>query len=192
MKIVLYPHPALLRKSVPVTSIDQNLRDNVAQMFELMYAARGIGLASNQVALPHRFFVINLAGNKEEKSEELVFINPEIIKRAGSEEDEEGCLSVPELYGPVKRSTSLTVEAYGLDGKLFRLECDGLAARAIQHETDHLDGIMFFDRMTPAALSHAQPFIDDFIHQFRQKQTAGLIPSDEDLAAEFDRQANAK
>jgi peptide deformylase len=181
MEIKLYPHPILKTKSIPVTSIDQPFKVIVREMFDLMYKARGIGLAANQVGLPFRFFIINLAADSKEPEEELVFINPEIIKRSGNEEDEEGCLSLPELYGPVKRSTKITVEAYDLDGKLFRLECEDLAARAIQHETDHLDGIMFTERMSPHEFERAKPFVNDFIKQFIDKQAAQKIPSDETL-----------
>ena len=92
MRIVLYPHPALRYESRPVTQIDDDLRAKVRAMFELMYEARGIGLAANQVALPYRFFVLNLTADPEQKDQERVFINPEIVKRHSSIEDEEGCL----------------------------------------------------------------------------------------------------
>ena len=102
-RIVLYPHPALRYESRPVTQIDDDLRAKVRAMFDLMYEARGIGLAANQVALPFRFFVLNLTADPEQKDQEQVFINPEIVKRHSSIEDEEGCLSFPGLYFKVKR-----------------------------------------------------------------------------------------
>lgn len=114
-------------------------------MFDLMYEAKGIGLAANQVALPWRFFIINLTGDPAETHEELVFINPEIIKRRGAEEDEEGCLSFPKFYGQVRLREEIVVEAFDLQGQGFQMKLDGCA---IQHETDHLDGILFTDRMS--------------------------------------------
>ena len=99
LEIVLHPHPALRWKSKDVARIDAGLRVMVEQMFELMYASRGIGLAANQVGLPYRLFVINAAGDKDEKDQELVFINPQITRKNGSETDEEGCLSLPDVFG---------------------------------------------------------------------------------------------
>jgi peptide deformylase len=148
MQIVRYPHPALRFKSVPITQITAELRDAVREMFDLMYAAEGIGLAANQVGLPYRFFVLNLTGKREEQDQEHVFINPEIVKRKGTQEAEEGCLSFPKLYGPVRRAGEIVVEAFDLDGHGFELAIDDLASRAIQHETDHLDGILFVDRLS--------------------------------------------
>jgi len=148
MQILHYPHPALRRKSTPVTRIDQELRDAVREMFELMYASEGIGLAANQVGLPFRLFILNLTADPNEKDQEHVFINPEILKRKGTQEAEEGCLSFPKLYHPVKRFGQITVEAFDLDGNGFELTVDDLGSRAIQHETDHLDGVLFIDRLT--------------------------------------------
>ena len=98
LEIVKYPHPALRYASRPIMEIDDALRSTVREMFELMYEARGIGLAANQVALPFRFFVLNLTADPEQRDQEQVFINPEIVKRHSSAEGEEGCLSLPGLY----------------------------------------------------------------------------------------------
>src|SRR5205807_4372124 len=134
------PHPALRFKSVPITQIDSELHDAVREMFELMYASEGIGLAANQVGLPYRFFVLNLTGKREEKDQEHIFINPEIVRRKGTQEAEEGCLSVPKLYGQVRRVEEIIVEAFDLEGRGFELTIDDLGSRAIQPGTDHLDG----------------------------------------------------
>ena len=104
LQIVHYPHPALSWKSKDVTKIDAQLKAWVGEMFALMYEARGIGLAANQVALPYRLFVINPTGDREQSEFEQVFINPEIVRRNGSEVAEEGCLSLPEVFGPVTRA----------------------------------------------------------------------------------------
>ncbi|HEY2155324.1 MAG TPA: peptide deformylase, partial [Isosphaeraceae bacterium] len=104
LRIVKYPHPALRYESRPVTEIDDRLRRNVRAMFELMYESKGIGLAANQVAIPQKFFVLNLTADPEQKDQEQVFINPEIVKRHSSTEDEEGCLSIPGVYSKVRRA----------------------------------------------------------------------------------------
>jgi peptide deformylase len=179
MEIVPYPHPALRWKSQPVKEIDANLRKVVAEMFELMYAAKGIGLAANQVALPYRLFVLNLTGEKEAKDEELVFLNPEILKRKGTTEGEEGCLSFPGLYGDVKRAAEIIVEAFDLDGNVFEYDLDELASRAVQHESDHLEGVLFIDRMTDSVRRTSQPMLDDFETQYRRWQAEGKFPDDE-------------
>ncbi len=181
MEIVKYPHPALRWKSKPITRIDKWLRQTVAKMLEVMYENRGIGLAANQVALPFRLFVVNITGDPEQKEYEWVFINPEITSRKGSEEDEEGCLSFPELFGPVRRSEQVVVEAFDLNGREFEMTLKGLAARAIQHENDHLDGVLFIDRMTELARRELAPRLQDFENYFRRQQAQGVIPSDQEI-----------
>jgi peptide deformylase len=181
MEIVHYPHPALRWKSRPVKEIDATLRKTVAEMFELMYAAKGIGLAANQVALPYRLFVLNLAGEDDAKDEELVFLNPEILKRKGTTEGEEGCLSLPGLYAPVKRAAEVIVEAFDLQGNVFEYDLNELAARAVQHESDHIDGILFIDRLIDSVRQEHQAAITDFENAFRKRQAEGDIPSDEIL-----------
>ncbi|WP_298858930.1 peptide deformylase [uncultured Gimesia sp.] len=185
LQIVNYPHPALRWKSKPIKSISPELVDTVRTMFDLMYEARGIGLAANQVGLPYRLFVINLTADPNEAEEEFVFINPEITKRKGTTEGEEGCLSLPQLYGDVKRSEEITLEAYDLDGQLFEITLDDLAARAVQHEHDHLEGIMFPDRMVEDKRIELDAQIADFEVQFRNQQQRGEYPSDEEIREEL-------
>ena len=181
MQILPYPHPALRWKSEPVREINAALRQTVREMFDLMYAANGIGLASNQVGIPLRFFILNLTADPNEKDEEIVFINPEIVRRKGTTEGEEGCLSFPGLYGPVKRSELVRIEAFDLQGQPFEMDLDELAARAVQHETDHLDGVLFIDRMTDTARRTVAPVVDDFEALYRRKQSEGEFPADEDV-----------
>lgn len=185
LEIVPHPHPALRWKSREITRIDAELRQMIEQMFDLMYAARGIGLAANQVALPYRLFVINPTGDPNDKGEEKVFINPQITRRNGSEEDEEGCLSLPEIYGPVTRATRIVVDAFDLTGNQFQMELEDLHARVVQHEYDHVEGVMFTDRVAPAFMPKIQPLIDDLELQFRNRQKEGTIPSDEELKAQL-------
>lgn len=192
MQIVLYPHPALLFQSVPITQITPELQGMIRDMFDLMYAAEGIGLAANQVGLPYRLFVLNLTGKREEKDQEHVFINPEIVKRKGSQEAEEGCLSFPKLYGQVRRASEIVVEAFDADGQGFELTIDGLASRAIQHETDHLDGRLFIDRLSDSDKREVAPTIADFVTQFRRQQELGVIPPDHELVEQLRRLAQGQ
>ena len=181
MHVVYYPHPALRWRSKPVTEINAPLRSTVQAMFDLMYESRGIGLAANQVALPYRLFVVNVTGDPNERDEEHVFINPEIVRRKGSAEGEEGCLSLPELYGPVRRADQIVVQAFDLKGREFEMALDDLPARVIQHESDHLDGVLFPDRMTETARRELQLRLDEFEAVFRHRQSIGEVPSDDAL-----------
>ncbi len=185
MEIVLYPHPALRWKSKPIQEINEGLRQVVAEMFKLMYAAKGIGLAANQVGLPYRLFIMNLTGDPEEKDEEIVFINPEILKRKGTTEGEEGCLSFPGMYGQVKRAAKVDIEAFDLNGECFEYSLDELAARAVQHECDHLDGVLFIDRMPEVGRRELDPVVSDFETQFRRWQAEGRFAPDEVLKQEL-------
>ena len=150
-------------------------------MFELMYAAKGIGLAANQVALPFRFFVLNLTADPEQPDKEQVFINPEIVKRHSSVEDEEGCLSLPGLYAKVRRARKIRVRAYDLQGNLVEHEADELFSRAVQHETDHLEGKLFIDYLEPAVRHSVADKIRAFELAYRKAQEEGTIPADDDL-----------
>lgn len=181
MEIVTYGHPCLRRKSAPLTEISPELKATVRKMFELMYEARGIGLAANQVGLPYRVFVINPTADADESEEEMVFINPKIIRRKGSETEEEGCLSLPELYGDVPRADEIIVEAFDLDGQGFELTCSELMARVIQHENDHLDGVLFIDRMDESERDELGANLDELERQFRKRQADGDYPSDADI-----------
>lgn len=156
-------------------------------MFDLMYEARGIGLAANQVALPYRMFVINPSGDPGDKEMEQVFINPQIIKRNGSEQAEEGCLSLPEVFGPVTRAQKIVVEAFDASGVEFGMELSGIHARVVQHESDHLDGVMFTDRIPDTSLNEVQPLLDDFERQLERAQTSGDELSEAEMKAELQR-----
>lgn len=178
MQIVRYPHPALRHKSKNLRRVDDELRRMVAQMFERMYAARGIGLAANQVALPYRMFVINLTADPNKADQEHVFLNPVLRRPRGSEEAEEGCLSLPELYAPVTRPQRIEINAYDLAGREITLDLDGLFARAVQHEIDHLDGVLFIDHLKPEDRAEAEPAIRKFEDDFNQARARGDIPAD--------------
>jgi peptide deformylase len=181
LEIVKYPHPALRYESRPIEQIDDALRSTVRAMFELMYEARGIGLAANQVALPFRFFVLNLTADPEQKDQEQVFINPEIVKRHSSVEGEEGCLSLPGLYADVRRARRIRVRAYDLEGNPVEHDVEDLFSRAVQHELDHLDGRLFIDYLEPPALRASEEKIREFEREYLQAQRSGAIPPDDEL-----------
>ena len=181
MKIVSYPHPTLRHKSKPLRRVDADLRKMVAEMFELMYEANGVGLAANQVDLPFRLFVANLQARQGE-GEELVFINPVISKPKGSDEKEEGCLSLVGLYGQVKRPEKIHLNAYNLEGEEFSGELSGLLARVVQHETDHLDGVLFTDRLSETGKLAAADDLAEFEEEFAAARQRGSMPSDEEIA----------
>jgi len=150
-------------------------------MFDCMYENKGIGLAANQVALPFRLFVMNATGDPAVAEAEKVFLNPEIVRRKGSSEDEEGCLSLPQLYGQVRRAEKIVVNAFDLEGQEFEMSLDELEARIIQHEYDHIDGVLFIDRMTDTARRELEPRLADFEAHFRRQQETGVFPSDDEI-----------
>jgi peptide deformylase len=186
LHIVKYPHPALRYASRPVEKIDDGLRAVVREMFTLMYEARGVGLAANQVGLPFRFFIINVTADAEQKDQELVFINPEIVKRHSWDDDEEGCLSLPGLYSKVRRPKKVRVRAFNLEGEQVEVESDDLFGRALQHETDHLDGKLFIDYLGPLGRHGVKGKLKEFENEFRQAQAAGTYPSDEAIRQALD------
>lgn len=150
LEIVHYPDPILLSVSKPVgrEEFGSDLETLVADMFETMEKAGGVGLAAPQVGISKRIFVMDVAAD-EGKRERHVLINPEIIHIEGEQVGDEGCLSFPGLYQVVKREMRVIARANDLKGAEFELDVSDLAARCILHETDHCDGIVFLDRMTP-------------------------------------------
>lgn len=190
MQIVHYPHPALRFKSVDVQQIDSTLRKVVRRMFELMYEANGIGLAANQVGLPFRFFLVNLNARPGNADEELVFINPIIRKRKGAVLGEEGCLSLPGLYGDVERADDVVIEAFDLSGQSFAMELSDLPARVVQHETDHLDGIMFTDRILEhGADEEIELQLSKFVNNFATAQQEKFFAATEELRRQVESMA---
>ena len=135
--------PVLRKETVPVTSFDDSLRTLIDDMFETMYAAEGIGLAAPQVGRLERVAVVDVG------DQPLVIVNPEIVsKEGGMSKGEEGCLSIPEIYGDVERPPRIVVSALDRDGKPFTIEASDLLARCLQHEIDHLHGKLFIDYLS--------------------------------------------
>ncbi|MFK7866096.1 MAG: peptide deformylase [Alphaproteobacteria bacterium] len=148
MKILVAPHPALKKKALPVTAVDDEIRQILDQMLDTMYQANGIGLAAPQVGISKRMLVMDVA-ETDEAPAPMKLINP-IIRKASDESEnyEEGCLSFPKQYALVKRPKAVTVDYVDIDGKDQTLEADGLLAICVQHEIDHLDGVNFVDHIS--------------------------------------------
>ena len=157
LKVKEYNEKVLREKAKFITSIDDELRTLVVNMFETCYKTDGIGLAAPQVGVSKRLFILSVPvetdkkesedSNSRENYFEEVFINPEIISKTGSVVGEEGCLSIPDVYADVERAEKVTVKYISMDGEEKEIEVDGLIAKAIQHENDHLDGVLFVDRL---------------------------------------------
>ncbi len=147
-EIIKLPDKRLRLVSEPVKRIDAGIRKLVEDMFETMYAAPGIGLAAIQVGVGKRLFTADLS-KKEEAREPQVFINPEIVWASDEKAThEEGCLSIPEYYEDVERPVQVKVKYLDLDGKAHEIEADGLLARCVQHEIDHINGVLFIDHLS--------------------------------------------
>jgi peptide deformylase len=183
LQLITYPHPTLRHRSKPIMRVDSQLKELIDEMFEIMYEFRGVGLAANQVNLPIRMFIANPSGDQEE-GPELVFINPVINKAKGSAEAEEGCLSLPGVNAQVKRNKSLQINAYDMQGAEINAEVDGFLARIIQHEIDHLDGVLFIDRLTDELRRPIADQIAGFESAFESRQKSGGIASLEALRNE--------
>lgn len=146
LNIIQYPHPTLAAKALPVTEFDDALKTLAADMLETMYEAPGVGLAANQVNVLRRLVVIDVS---EDKSGQMVLVNPEILGKSDDLTDhEEGCLSLKGLYEHVKRPSRVKVRAQDLDGNPFEFEAEGILATCVQHELDHLDGVVFIDHLS--------------------------------------------
>jgi peptide deformylase len=146
--IIKWGHPTLHAPSAPVEEIDGGIKTLIDDMVETMYAAPGIGLAAPQIDVPLRVIVVDLSVG-EDPSQLIKLINPEIVEREGEQREEEGCLSVPKYYGSPVRPARVTVKGLDLDGKELVYTGTELLARAFCHEIDHIDGLLFVDRLTP-------------------------------------------
>ena len=146
LNVLHFPHPNLRKIAAPVDAIDAGIRALAEDMLDTMYAEGGIGLAATQVDIQKRVIVMDLSETKEQP---LVLINPVIISREGSEEMQEGCLSVPGFYETVQRAETIHYSYLNLEGETMEQDADGLMAVCVQHEIDHLDGKLFIDYLSP-------------------------------------------
>ncbi len=144
-KIIYYPNPILKETANPVTSYDEELTELVNDMRETMYESRGIGLAAPQIGVLTRVIVVDVS---DDQSGFFTLINPEIISHSGTERSQEGCLSIPEYRETINRHKSVTVTGNSLTGEIVTLEAQGLLGFCLQHEIDHLNGILFIDRLS--------------------------------------------
>jgi peptide deformylase len=147
LKILKYPEPVLSQPGEPVSEFDDKLRKLAADMFETTYDSKGIGLAAPQVGVSKRLTVIDLSMGKDPK-DRLVLVNPEIVFREGKVYDEEGCLSFPDIREKVVRAAKVRIRAQNEHGKWFEMDADDLLSRCMQHEIDHVDGMLFIFRMS--------------------------------------------
>jgi peptide deformylase len=146
LEILKLPDPRLRTKAQPVVKIDDDLRRIVEDMYETMYAAQGVGLAATQVNIHQQIFVMDVSETRDQK---MCVLNPEIISKEGILYEAEGCLSVGAgAYDRVERAAKVRLRGMGLDGKIFELDAENLMATCIQHETDHLNGILFVDHLS--------------------------------------------
>jgi len=145
-KLHLLGSPILRQRAAPVVAVDAAVRELVDDLFETMRAAKGVGLAANQVGIARRVAVVDVG---EDDPPPLVLVNPRIVTASDEHETaEEGCLSIPDIYGDVERALHVTLEALDKDGRPYRSELSGFKARAVQHEIDHLDGVLFLDHLS--------------------------------------------
>lgn len=146
LTVLHFPDPRLRKKARPVAAVDSDIRQLSKDMLETMYAEEGIGLAATQVNIQKRVVVMDLSA---ERDSPVTLVNPEVLQKSGTEEMEEGCLSVPGYSDLVQRAERITYRYLNLDGELVEDETDGLRAVCIQHEIDHLDGKLFIDYLSP-------------------------------------------
>jgi peptide deformylase len=146
-EILIWPDPRLREKGEPIGKVDEEIRDLVADMFETMYAARGVGLAATQVGIRKQLAVIDTSP-RQEGAKPMVLINPVLTHTEGETVNEEACLSIPGEAEEVKRFEKVTVEALDLEGRPFTLSAEGFLAIALQHEVDHLQGLLFVDHLS--------------------------------------------
>lgn len=166
LKIICYPDPRLKKPSARITEFAPSLKVLADQMLALMREAKGVGLAAPQVGLNIRLFVMNATGKPED---DRVYLNPMLSEAEGDEEDEEGCLSIPELRVNILRAKRLRMEAQDLQGKTSIQDADGFVARVWQHESDHLNGILLTDRMGPVAKIANRGLLKELEAKFKKK-----------------------
>ncbi len=145
--ILKYGRPELESNSDPVTVFDEELKTTVRDMLETMYAAPGIGLAAPQIGLNIRLVVIDTSGGQEQ-GKQLVLVNPEIVEQEGSQKEEEGCLSIPDFSAVVERPYKVKVKAQDVEGNPIEIESEGVLSRVLSHEIDHVNGVLYLDRIS--------------------------------------------
>ena len=170
-ELMLYPDPILRRPATPVEAFDAELAATIEGMYERMRASGGVGLAGPQVGLRKRLLVINPTG---ESGDALTLINPTLAELSGpSVLAEEGCLSFPSIYAEISRPERCLVEAFDVNGKPIREEHEGFVSRIIQHEYDHLEGVLLVDRMSPADKNFHRVALEQLVEDFKHSRAGG-------------------
>jgi peptide deformylase len=168
--LTIFPDPVLRVRAADVTAFDDALATTVRAMFARMYLSHGVGLAAPQVGLKIRLFVLNDTGEPG-SGEELAFVNPTILSRGGAPTlFEEGCLSFPQIYAEVERPDGCRVRWQDLSGTVHERDFDGFVSRIIQHEYDHLEGVLLVDRMTPADKSRNRAGLEALVDKWKRAQ----------------------
>jgi peptide deformylase len=171
LQVVHYPEPVLRKRAEDVPEIDDGVRDTVAAMFRTMYEGKGVGLAAPQVGLRTRILVINPTGDPEQPDEELALVNPTILDRSGpTTHMEEGCLSFPGIYADVARPERCRVRAFTPDGEPVEREFEGFLSRVVQHEYDHLEGVLLVDRMSPADKVRNKAALSELVEEYKSRR----------------------
>lgn len=187
MKIIHYPHPGLRHPVPPLLNIDKNICIQAGLMLELMYEAKGIGLAANQVLIPYQILVLNITSDPQQRDQEHVLLNPTIVEQKGSIESPEGCLSFPGLTFKVRRAKIVKVQAYNLKGESVEITSGDLLGRALQHEIDHLKGILYIDKATPLSKSSCRKTLKELKFAFQQAQERREVPPDKEIRERLSR-----
>jgi peptide deformylase len=141
-------NPVLRTRTHPVTEVTEEIRRLIRDLYETMHAANGVGLAANQVGVGLRIAVLGVPSERDDEITHLTMINPEFSDPRGTQNSDEGCLSIPGLYEPLRRAKQVTLRACNEKLEPYAMQCEGLFARAVQHEVDHLNGLLFVDRLS--------------------------------------------
>lgn len=161
----LWPDPSLTRRATEVTTFDADLGARVARMWEIMYEEGGVGLAAPQVGWSVRLLVLNPSGSADDKSGEMVVINPKVVKRWGKETAQEGCLSFPDIFVDVNRPAGVRLQWQDLTGERHEQDFNEFVARILQHENDHLEGVLLLHRMSPVDKIRWRRELEDLVSE---------------------------
>ena len=174
LSLALYPDPVLRRVAEPVDAFGPDVVRIVEAMYERMFESRGVGLAAPQVSLRRRIIVLNEQGDRAKRELDLTLVNPRIVARTGPPTvHEEGCLSFPGIFAEIERPECCTVEAQDVEGKQMRREFSGFVSRIIQHEYDHLEGVLLVDRMSPADKLRHRSKLEELVDRYRSSRVGG-------------------
>ena len=170
LSLTLYPDPLLRQVALPVTAFDEALRVLVAAMYERMQQSKGVGLAAPQVGLKRRILVLNPSGDRKD---DLTLVNPVIVARSGPDTlFDEGCLSFPGIYAEIRRPERCTVRAFDVEGRELEAEHSGFESRIIQHEYDHLEGVLLVDRMSPTDKLRNRAALEELVARYKRSAPA--------------------